>query len=74
MGACHRADLSLVTLHLRYVALGGVATLAEMSDHMSSGAPLPGAEHDVVVHAINERFLERDDPERLPYEVGGKPR
>jgi len=28
------------------------------------------AQYDVVVHAINERYMELDRPERLPYAAG----
>lgn len=72
--ACRRADLSIVALHLRYVALGGVAPLSTLTAHLASGAPLSAMEHDVAVHAINERFLELDDGERVPYEIARGPR
>jgi hypothetical protein len=66
--ACGRADLSMVALHLRYVALGGVASLRELSAHFASGAPVMELEHDTAVLALNERFLELHDAERVPYE------
>lgn len=72
--ACQRAELPMTALHLRYVALGGIASLRQLSAHLATGAPLPGAEHDVVVHAINERFLDLHDAERLPYGPAGEPR
>jgi hypothetical protein len=65
--ACLRADLSMPALHLRCIALGGIATLPELTAHFVSGGSLSNTEHDVAVHAINERFLELHDPERLPY-------
>jgi len=52
------------------VGLGGLASPAQLSAHFASGGPLSVTEHDVAVHAINERFLELRDPERLPYETG----
>lgn len=72
--ACQRADLSMVALHLRYVALGGIASLTTLTAHLASGANLSEMEHDVAVHAINERFLELQDGERLPYQVTREPR
>ena len=65
--ARRRADLSMAALYIRYVALGGLASATQLSAHFASGAPLTVTEHDVAVHAINERFLELHDPERLPY-------
>jgi hypothetical protein len=72
--ARQRADLSMAALYLRYVALGGGATAAQLGAHVASGGTLAPLEHDIAVHAINERFLELDDPERLPYEAGDAPR
>jgi hypothetical protein len=71
--ARRRAGLSGAALYLRYVGLGGLATRAELAAHIASGAPLSRLEHDVAVLALNERFLERHDPQRLPYRVGDAP-
>ena len=65
--ALRRADLSMTALYMRYVGLGGVASSAQLSAHLRTGGPLSVMEHDVAVHAINERFMELHDPERLPY-------
>ena len=72
--ACRRADLSMTALYLRYVGLGGLASSAELVAHVVSGAPLSALEHDLTVHAINERFLELQQPERLPYRSPQTPR
>jgi hypothetical protein len=72
--ARRRADLSMAALYLRYVALGGAATAAQLGAHVAEGGALTALEHDIAVHAINERFLELDDPDRLPYEVGDPPK
>ena len=68
--ARRRADLSMAALYIRYIGLGGLASSAQLSAHLASGAALSVMEHDVAVHAINERFLELHDPERLPYQTG----
>ena len=60
----------MAALFIRYVGLGGLASSAQLSAHFASGGPLSVMEHDVAVHAINERFLERNDPERLAYLTG----
>lgn len=65
--ARRRAGLSAQELYLRYVALGGSAPSAALAAHCATGAPLDDAEHDLAVLALNERFLELDDRERLPF-------
>lgn len=71
--ACRRADLSIPALYLRYVGLGGLASSTELANHVTSGGPLTALEHEVIVHAVNERFLELRQPERLPYQSRGLP-
>lgn len=65
--ARHRARLSMAHLYIRYVALGGSASPASVAAHVGDGPSVAGAEHDLVVLALNERFLELDSAERLPY-------
>lgn len=65
--ARHRAQLSLHELHLRYVALGGLESAGSLARHLSYGSALDDREHDLAVLALNERFLELDASERLPY-------
>ncbi len=60
-------------LYVRYLALGGLATADELAAYFAVGSPIPGIEHDVAVHALNERFLELHNPERLPYRSGPAP-
>ena len=71
--ARQHADLSMAALFVRYVALGGSASPAQLSAHFASGAALSVLEHDTAVHALNERFLELHDPQRLPYEADDTP-
>lgn len=65
--ARHRARLSVHELYLRYVALGGSESAESLARHLSQGSPLDDREHDLAVLALNERFLELDVSERLPY-------
>ncbi|MEZ5264241.1 MAG: hypothetical protein R2755_21255 [Acidimicrobiales bacterium] len=62
-----RAELSVFELHLRFIALGGYTTLDALSQHCSAGVALAGRKHDLIVLALNERFLELRSSERLPY-------
>jgi hypothetical protein len=61
-----RAALSVEDLWLRYFGLGGLATFNEVCAHLR-GAGLDDHEHDVLVHALNERFLELGLDSRIPY-------
>ena len=54
--------------------VGWPAASTQLSAHFMSGTPVSMMEHDVAVYAINERLLELNDPERLPYEYGDAPR
>lgn len=67
--ARQRAGLSMSELYFRYIALGGSAPSALLAQHFSAGARLPVGEHDLAVLALNERFLEMNAPERLPYNM-----
>ncbi len=65
--ARHRARLSLHDLYLRYVGLGGSESADSLARHLSDGTTLDEREHDLAVLALNERFLELNASERLPY-------
>jgi hypothetical protein len=71
--ARRRAHLSITELHLRYLALGGSSTRGDVGAHVAAAATLSDLQHDVLVHALNERFMELAAPERLPYRVDGRP-
>jgi hypothetical protein len=71
--ARRRAGLSVAALYLRYLELGGVASSAQLAAYLQTGVPLPALDHDVAVHAINERFFELRDPERVPYQADAAP-
>ena len=52
------AELSFDELWMRYFALGGMSTALEM-EAILFGALQPSAhDHDVIAHALNERFVE----------------
>jgi hypothetical protein len=69
------AGLSVPELWLRYFALGGTATAAQMEAHMDGegdGAFVVDGDlqHDTLVQALNERFMELHRGDALPYERG----
>lgn len=65
--ACRDAGLSQDELWLRYFALGGTAMPGEVREYVRTGVIAQRSEYDVMVHAINERYMELDRPDRLPY-------
>lgn len=61
------ATLSHGELWLRYFELGGMSTALELEAYLF-GALKPSAhEHDVVAHALNERFVELGGNHPVPY-------
>jgi hypothetical protein len=59
--------LSVFALWLAYFTLGGLRTAQEL-DHYLAGDPFaPFADHDPLVHALNEAYELRGQPRRLAY-------
>jgi hypothetical protein len=61
------AGLSHGELFLRYFELGGMATALQVEAFCYGALPPDAHDHDVLAHALNERFSElgRDHP--VPY-------
>jgi len=61
------ADLTRGELWLRYFELGGMGTALEL-EAILYGALLPSPhDHDVIAHALNERFVELGGNHPVPY-------
>lgn len=61
------AGLSPSQLWVRYFGLGGMSDRVEL-DAMCHGAMVPtGQEHDLIAHALNERFTELGRNHPVPY-------
>ena len=70
--AMGQAELGLQELWLRYLALGGTATAEEVEAHVDGrrGGGFDGdghLQHDTLVQALNERFMEMDLNHPVPY-------
>lgn len=65
--ACTRAELTRGALFLRYIGLGGLCSSGQVAGHCANGDALPVREHNVLVQAINERFLEVGNFERVAF-------
>jgi hypothetical protein len=69
------AGLSVPELWLRYFALGGTATAPQMEAHLDGERDSAfdvddDLQHDTLVQALNERFMELHLDDALPYERG----
>lgn len=66
-----QADLSRGELWMRYFALGGMSTAFQLEAYLY-GALLPSShDHDVIAHALNERFVELGGNHPVPYQEDG---
>lgn len=66
-----QADLSRAELWLRYFELGGMSTALQLEAFLY-GALLPSPhDHDVIAHALNERFVEMGGNDLVPYDGDG---
>ena len=65
--ARQQLDMTLSDLWQRYFALGGSCSLTEIEEHLAGARQLSGPQHDVLVHALNERFQDHDMNHPLEY-------
>jgi hypothetical protein len=65
--AFEQSELPLFGLWLRYVGLGGTAPIGDMHAHIRGTGSLDTVQHDMLVQALNERFMERELNHPLPY-------
>lgn len=61
------AGLSHAELWLRYFELGGMGGSVEVEAYLHGALLASNHEHDVLVHAINERFVELGGDHPVPY-------
>lgn len=64
--ARRRACMSFTDLWVAYFALGGVGAPAEVRAYLAGSGAAP-SDFDVLVQAINERFLEQGEDHPVPY-------
>jgi hypothetical protein len=60
------AGLSVAELWLTYVTIGGNSTESEMARNIVSD-DCGDYEHNLIAHAINESFLDRDEDHPVGY-------
>lgn len=59
--------VSMEQLWVAYMALGGSVMPAGLEAFLSGSGPLAAHDHDMVAHALNERFSDRGQDHPLPY-------
>ncbi len=65
--AREQTGLSRNQLWLRYFELGGDATPLELEAALTGLVRLNRLQHDIVAHALNERFMELGRNHPVPY-------
>jgi hypothetical protein len=66
-GARRDVGLTQDELWMRYFALGGVAMPTEFEAYLVGALDPEPLEHDILVHALNERSMELGSAQRWPY-------
>lgn len=68
-----RLDLGMTVFELwvAYFALGGVRTAMELRSYLSFGGESSDADHDAIVHALNEEYLDRGSDHSVVAYAGG---
>lgn len=61
------ACITVAELWLRYFALGGSNSRADLNALLRGETTFGPAQYDVLVHALNERFVELDLDYPVPY-------
>lgn len=61
------AGLSHEELWIRYFELGGMSTALQVEAYLYGALNPSGHDHDVLAHAINERFVELGGNHPVPY-------
>jgi hypothetical protein len=65
------AALSHGELWLRYFELGGMSTGLQLEAFLYGALEPTGHDHDVIAHALNERFVEMGGNHPVPYVEDG---
>jgi hypothetical protein len=61
------AGLTIADLWLRYFGLGGMSAPIEFEAHLFGALPPTDHDHDLIAHALNERFVELGRNHLVPY-------
>ena len=67
------AALSHGDLWLRYFELGGMSTGLQLEGYLYGALQPTSHDHDIIAHALNERFVELGGNHPVPYAEDGVP-
>jgi hypothetical protein len=67
------AALSHGDLWLRYFELGGMSTGLQLEAYLYGALRPTSHDHDIIAHALNERFVELGGNHPVPYAEDGLP-
>ena len=65
--ARRQLGLSYLDVWIDYFALGGNLDAEQLADYLRGGRDVSDTEHNVVTHALNELFRDRDENHPLTY-------
>jgi hypothetical protein len=66
------ADLTRSELWLRYFELGGMSSALQLEAFLYGALVPTPHDHDVIAHALNERFVELGGNHPVPYLKDGR--
>jgi hypothetical protein len=67
------AELTRGELWLRYFELGGMSTALQVEAYLYGALQPTIHDHDVIAHALNERFVEMGGNHPVPYLEDNRP-
>ena len=65
--ARRQLDLSYMDLWIDYFALGGILDVRGLTGYLQGDRPSSDTDHNVIVHALNERFRDRGQDNPITY-------
>ena len=65
--ARQRLGLSYMDLWIDYFALGGNLDADQVAHHLRGDRPVSDSDHNILAHALNERFQDRAENNPMPY-------
>jgi hypothetical protein len=68
--ACATLGVSSEALWVGYISVGGGATFTQIERWLATTDPVPDREHDLMAQALNDRFIDTDSVQRVPYSDG----
>ena len=71
--ARRQLDVTYMDLWIDYFALGGILDVAGLTGYLQGNRSNTDSDHDVIVHALNERFRDRGEDNPVKYRPGRDP-